>query len=361
MTSSPAAGLPKAPTRHIPSLDGIRAISVILVFLAHAGLDKWIPGGFGVTVFFFLSGFLITTLLRVEFERHGRISLRNFWMRRALRILPPFYLVLAAATLITLALGNPGEIAGKSLVAQALQFANYWTIAHGASGQAPGTVVYWSLAVEEHYYLVFPWIFLLLARARLQAPAKAAVLWGLCGAILAWRLYLVLVQQVPIDRTYMGSDTRFDSILFGCALALWRNPALDPPTPRSLARENGLLGAALLVLMGTFLVRDPLFRETLRYSIQGAALTVIFTQAVRRPKLPLFRVLNWRPFVKMGELSYAFYLVHFSTLFLVWRALPRLGPAAQALLAFALALGFAGLIYHYVERPCAKLRQRLSA
>jgi len=80
--------------RHIPSLDGLRAVSFLLVFVGHAGLDRFVPGGLGVTIFFFLSGFLITTLMRNEYERTGGVNLRHFWLRRALRILPPFYLVL---------------------------------------------------------------------------------------------------------------------------------------------------------------------------------------------------------------------------------------------------------------------------
>ena len=83
----------------IPSLDGLRAISFFLVFLGHSGVPL-IPGGFGVTVFFFLSGYLITTLLRLEANKYGRVDLKLFYMRRALRIWPPFYLVLVASTLL---------------------------------------------------------------------------------------------------------------------------------------------------------------------------------------------------------------------------------------------------------------------
>jgi peptidoglycan/LPS O-acetylase OafA/YrhL len=96
---------------HIPSLDGLRAASFLLVFAAHAGLKDIIPGAFGVTVFFFLSGYLITTLMRGEVSRTGRVSLTSFYLRRALRILPPFYIVLVAATLL----------AGLGFVAGALQ------------------------------------------------------------------------------------------------------------------------------------------------------------------------------------------------------------------------------------------------
>ena len=97
-------------TRHIPSLDGLRAISFLLVFAAHSGLEHYVPGGFGVTIFFFLSGFLITTLLRAEYEKNAVISIRHFWLRRTLRILPPFYLVLAGAVLISVAVDPPGTL-----------------------------------------------------------------------------------------------------------------------------------------------------------------------------------------------------------------------------------------------------------
>ena len=104
---------------HIPSLDGLRAVSFSIVFFAHAGLEKWVPGGFGVTVFVFLSGYLITTLMRMEFEKTGTVSLRKFYLRRVLRILPPFYVVLLLATALT-ALGVlQGDILLKPFLAPA--------------------------------------------------------------------------------------------------------------------------------------------------------------------------------------------------------------------------------------------------
>src|SRR5271163_2884515 len=96
-----AAKTARAPF-HIPSLDGLRAVSFLIVFLAHAGVEGF-PGGFGVTVFFFLSGYLITTLMRMEADASGKVSLKHFYLRRALRILPPFYVVLVAATLLAAA------------------------------------------------------------------------------------------------------------------------------------------------------------------------------------------------------------------------------------------------------------------
>src|SRR5947209_14639069 len=109
----------RASSFSIPSLDGIRACAMLLVFAAHAGLNERVPGNFGVTVFFFLSGYLITTLMRVEFGRTGTISLRAFYLRRVLRIFPPMYLVLAGASLLTVTGLLEGSVRLDALVPQA--------------------------------------------------------------------------------------------------------------------------------------------------------------------------------------------------------------------------------------------------
>src|SRR3954471_18934201 len=140
MTPDPNPGKSRG-ALSIPSLDGLRAVSFFLVFLGHAGLPYIpfaIPAGFGVTVFFFLSGYLITTLLRLEVEQHGRIDFKHFYLRRVLRIWPPFYLVLIAACLLTLAGALGGEIEAPSVLAQALHYANYRMIGHTAKGMPPG-------------------------------------------------------------------------------------------------------------------------------------------------------------------------------------------------------------------------------
>src|ERR1700733_15024280 len=109
----------------IPSLDGLRAVSFFIVFVAHAGLGSYVPGGFGVTMFFFLSGFLITTLMRLEYERLQAVNLRHFWVRRLLRIWPPFYLVLLTGIAAAL-IFEPGTLSIGAARAQLLHFANYW-------------------------------------------------------------------------------------------------------------------------------------------------------------------------------------------------------------------------------------------
>jgi peptidoglycan/LPS O-acetylase OafA/YrhL len=349
---------------HIPSLDGLRAVSFFIVFLAHAGLENVVPGGFGVTVFFFLSGYLITTLMRREVERTGHVSIRNFYLRRVLRILPPFYIVLVGATALAAA-GTLGtvELRTGPLLAQALHFSNYLIAFRGWGGVAPGTGVYWSLAVEEHFYLIFPALFLVLHRMGLSGKEKALVFWSLCAVVLLWRCVLVLGLHSNVDRTYLCSDTRIDSILFGSALAVWNNPALgdgDSNPERLLVWQRFLLPLGLAVLFATFVIRDGVFRETARYSLQGLALTPIFVAAIRWPRLPLFQPLNWSSLRFAGNLSYSLYLLHQVALAGVAR-LSMLGPVGQGVLALGIAFGVAWGLYRLVEAPCARLRKRLFA
>jgi peptidoglycan/LPS O-acetylase OafA/YrhL len=362
MTSNPPR-LDVQPLRvnaHIPSLDGLRAISFLLVFAGHVGLDRYVPGGFGVTVFFFLSGFLITTLMRAEFARNGAVDLRQFWLRRALRILPPFYLVLLAATLAAVLVRPPGTVTGPAVAARALHITNYWVIFRGYAGEPPGTGVYWSLAVEEHFYLLFPWLYLALQKLRMSPARQALLLWGLCGLVLSWRCILVFGLQASEDRTYMGSDTRLDSILFGCALAVWNNPVLDKAVFPERRWKYAILPGALAVLGACLLIRSPAFRETARYTLQGAALTFFFSAAIRFHDRGVFRLLNSRPVAFLGVLSYSLYLLHYGVILEVRHSLTSAAPAAQAIIALVISVTLAWLIHLIVEQPCARLRKRLT-
>jgi peptidoglycan/LPS O-acetylase OafA/YrhL len=346
--------------QHLPSLDGIRAGAFFLVFLAHAGLDSVLPGGFGVTVFFFLSGYLITTLLRIEHDASGRISLSQFYLRRALRILPPFYLVLGLAVVAAHWGLLPGGLQRGAVAAEALQLANYRIAVDGYHGMPAGTGVYWSLAVEEHFYLLFPLVFILFRRTRLSGRSQALILWLVCAGILAWRCVLVCLLHVSADRTGVGTDTRVDSILFGCALAVYRNPALDGPSKLTeRAYKLAWLPASVALLGFTFVCRNPVFRETFRYTLQGVGLYIPMIVALRFPSWAPIRVLNLRPVAFVGVLSYSLYLVHHVVLNVVGSHLTA-SPAIRACVALALSIAYAWASFRIVEKPCAALRKRLS-
>jgi peptidoglycan/LPS O-acetylase OafA/YrhL len=346
--------------RHIPSLDGLRAVSFLLVFASHAGLERVVPGGLGVTIFFFLSGFLITTLMRTEFERNGSINVRHFWLRRGLRILPPFYLVLIGATIATMTLDSSSAVSTAAVAAQALHYTNYWVIAHGYPGLPAGTGVYWSLAVEEHFYIFFPWVYLVLQKYKTSGRNQALILWTLCAVVLLWRCILVFAADASENRTYMASDTRVDSILFGCALAVWNNPVLDGVALREVRWKWLYVPAALVTIGLSVFIRNGAFRETLRYSLQGAALTGIFIAAIRfRGWLPV-RFLNLPPLAFIGVLSYSLYLLHYAVIAVVQWRFPTMDPVMQAAVSFGISLGLAWLMYVLIEKPCAALRRKLT-
>jgi peptidoglycan/LPS O-acetylase OafA/YrhL len=357
--TEPSRAMTKAPQQY-PSLDGLRAVSFMFVFVAHSGLEKVVPGGFGVTTFFYLSGFLITTLMRLEERKTGTVSLKGFYIRRVFRILPPFYLTLLAATLLCLAGVVPGVLRSMPMTALAGHFGNYWFASHGSEGVPAGTGVYWSLAVEEHFYLLFPLLYLATRKAGLKGRSQGAFFLLLCAIIVVWRSVLVLHFGVPEDRTYLCSDTRFDSILFGCTLAVAMNPVVDKPTGSERLWKRVLFPAGVVLLLGTFIYRAPWFRESIRYTLQGIGLTPIFVVGMRFPDWGPFRLLNHRLVAFLGVLTYSLYLVHQVVLFTVHAHLPGWNPVLLSLLALALSILYSLAMYRYVEQPFARLRKRFS-
>jgi peptidoglycan/LPS O-acetylase OafA/YrhL len=254
----------------------------------------------------------------------------------------------------------PGMLTGGAITAQALQYTNFWIVFHGYAGLPVGTSVYWSLAVEEHFYLLFPLLYVAMRKLALSGRSQAFLLWSLCALALAWRLVLVLHYHVPMERTYFASDTRLDSILFGCALAVWNNPVIDEPKQRDSRWVGVLFALGIAALLASLLLRNPNVRETVRYSVQCLALMPIFIAAIRRPDWPIFRLLNTRPMVFIGVISYSLYLCHFAILDSVHRLVPALHPILQGLAAFVLSVTTAWLVGHFIERPCARLRKKLT-
>ena len=372
MTSSSAtASSSRASPLYIHSLDGIRACAVMLVFAAHgisiAGavprLKGLVPGEFGVTVFFFLSGYLITTLLRMEHEKTGAISLRAFYLRRVLRIFPPLYLVLFATTALTQLGVMPGErppITPGGVLAQATYLTNYHVIATGWwNGHAPGTWIFWSLAVEEHFYLLFPLVYIFLLRRLPSRRKQALVLAGICAVVLAWRFLLVYALGAPKDRVYVATDTRIDSIVFGCILGVLGNPLLDGTGYSDRWWKYLWVPLALIGLLLSFLVHSPYFQWVFAYSLQGICLFPLFIAAVRYPSWGPFQLLNIGWVKWIGVVSYSIYLMHPTVLWAA-RGLPLTSGYARAAVALGVTLGLAWAINQLVEKPAGRLRRRLS-
>lgn len=342
---------------HIPSLDGLRAVSILLVLTSHAGLSYLIPGGFGVTVFFFLSGFLITSLLTREYDRHEQIAFGAFYLRRLLRLGPPLLLTMAAAIALVVAGIVPGDLDPVAIFSQIFFFFNYYFLA-ASTTSANGLTILWSLSIEEHFYLIWPALFVALAQRWIGFP----YLIGLLALCLIWRCIRVLWLGATEWEIYSSTDTRFDSMLFGCLLALlsWKGDAerFFPANPRAM---YSLIALAIGLLFFCLLYRDDIFRSTLRYTIQGLALMPIFYYAVNRPDALIFQPLNWPVIRQIGVWSYTIYLCHY----VVIHALNHLGLSQQTtmfftLLVLALSSAWAALVYELVERPLFGLRKRMT-
>ena len=332
----------------VPQLDGFRAAAVLLVIASHAGLGRLIPGGFGVTIFFFLSGYLITTLLRVEFGSTGQIDLKAFYFRRFLRIAPPLY--------ITLFIVNVAQLRGwlgpgtdpKTYLWDYLFLSNYSHL-WGQEGGLP--IPLWSLAVEEHFYMLFPIAYALLAK-RYPDTRIAKVCFGACLIILGFRLVPWILGN-DLSRNYYWSHTRMDSILFGSILATWQNPMIDRD---AWIPKIGPLIAAIALLIATFVIRNESFRQTIRYSLQGVSLFIIFSYALHSKDRPFSRLLALPILAWVGSISYELYLCHVA----IFKAVGhfRGDGWTSVVLGTIGAFAFAQLIRVLVEKPIIAWRRR---
>ncbi len=352
-------------SNYIPGLDGIRAIAFLLVFWAHAlpGISFYIPATLGVTIFFFLSGYLITTLLRRELASTGTIALGNFYLRRVLRIFVPLYVVYALAAFAHLV---QHQSAGNwSGVCSMLFYYYNYAMALDVKAWVPlGMNVIWSLSVEEHFYILFPLAYLLLARRRVAQASVTRVLIGVCVLELLWRAVLVITHHDQPLWTYYATDARLASILWGSLLALTNNPvfsAANGGSDRSIlpSRHRGLaFAAALLMLVATLVPRSFLYRESLRYTLQALALYVIFSYVLTNSGNRCVAWLEWKPLRYLGWISYVLYLCHDAILSLLTPIWPG-RFAISGTRAFVLSIAFAVLMRHTLELPLQRLRNTL--
>ncbi len=360
--STPSTRLVAEPLGHIEPLDGIRAVAVIGVLLYHSRYG-WMEGGFlGVSVFFTLSGFLITSLLLREWAEHSRIDLRAFWARRFRRLLPASLAVLA----IVVAMGMAGVWDTEQLRSlrgdvpwSVAELVNWHFIVSGTSygneyAQASPLEHYWSLAIEEQFYLVLPLLLtalLVLGRRRpprIRLAAAAAVL-GLVAVVSAvangW------LSQTSVDRAYFGTDTRAAELLVGSLLAFATLRRLRLPEGRARTAAQGLAVAGLVAIGALFVVADLTSRWLYPW---GLLVTAACTAAVVVGSTqggPAAALLSSRPLVALGRVSYGVYLLHWPIF--VWLTPARTGLDGVALLGVrvALTLVAATVMYRLLEHP----------
>ena len=355
-------------SRYVAALDGLRAFAVLAVIAYHMGLD-WAPGGLaGVTVFFVISGYLINGLLVAEHERTGRISLKSFWMRRVRRLLPAILLsIVGIAALCTLF--NPVLLdkMRPDIVPSLFFFNNWWQIFRDVSyfetAGAPSPLThFWSLSIEEQFYIVWPLLLLIMYRLGMKKKGIAVV--ALLLAVLsAVEMALLYDPFGDPSRIYYGTDTRAMSLLLGVWLALVLPSAAFGTTiksdewgavRRTFVNLGGVMAfaglIAIVVLTNGFSEFPYLGGIALTSALSAAVIAVLVI-----PGSWLARVSAFPVFVYIGKRSYSMYLWHLPILLLTTdvNAASEM-PWWMYLVQLALTILAAELSFRFVEDPIRK-------
>jgi peptidoglycan/LPS O-acetylase OafA/YrhL len=341
------------PKGYLPVLDGLRAVSILFVLLGHVLLrERPTPairdlgqysGSHGVSVFFVISGYLITLLLLREERRDGSISLKNFYIRRVLRIFPAFY----AYLLVFACLAATGFILGvpwHDYVASAFYIRNI-------SGRAHETSHLWSLSLEEQFYLIWPTVVVIVAARRRLGMLAVAML-----AITAWRTYLVVTGRTNWVKLYIRPDQRMDTILVGCALALMTGGERFERLSAAVLERTWFVTAVVAGLAAWFVLawRIP-YVGSVEHTVTAILIALIVHWLLRNPTAPAARLLQVSALLYIGRLSYSLYI--WQGLFMSDRT-PELDAIRRVPLDLVLTFVCALASYYLIERPFLVLKDR---
>ena len=348
--------------RYITGLDGIRAIAVIMVLAYHLKLALFKSGFLGVTVFFVLSGYLITGILISEVEEEGTIDLKNFWLRRIRRFVPA---VMSMAVVIIFVSAVVNKIiftkGCKDFLASVLGFNNWWQIFNKVSyfeaAGVPSPFTHcWSLAIETQFYLIYPLILLgiyKLVKSRGEGRAKRGLLFAgvtLLLALISVILMIVLFDpQQDASRVYYGTDTRAFSLLFGALLAiLWEYRMVPRRLSASVNMVLGSVSFAVLLVM-TIAINGSSNFWYRGGQFVGTILTVLVIYTVSGRKTWLSRFLS-NPVLKwIGDRSYSIYLWHYPIILLISKGIKA--SWWITLIEIVLSVVLAELSYRFIETP----------
>ncbi|MBS1745642.1 MAG: acyltransferase [Bacteroidetes bacterium] len=343
---------------YISSLDGIRCIAVIYVLLLHCSYGILSGGWIGVDLFFVLSGFLITSLLRNEFIRTGKIRLFNFWIRRGLKLLPPLLVTIILTNILWIYL--PANMDANRFIASTsalFYFANF------INPKLLGPLSHmWSLSVEEHFYLFWPLAMgLLILRKNRESGKSILIILLLIVSII--RLFGYLYLKYSVDKIfdfdpYRSTVFRLDSILFGCFLGLYTN------NKNKIHKTTGII---LNVIAGVFLILSLLlFDQSSKWIHNGGFVLInlfcmlIVYIAIKQPN-HIFLSNKICSFI--GKRSYGIYLYHFP-IFLFLENLRKEHDMVNFIevtcLRFFVSILIATISYRYIESPILKLKKRFS-
>jgi peptidoglycan/LPS O-acetylase OafA/YrhL len=336
------------------SLDGIRAFAILAVIASHLELPHLLGGGVGVNVFFVLSGFLITTLLLAERDAAGRISLRNFYARRALRLLPALFLMVAcvsAYTLVVLAASERHKMLGP--VPYVLFYVGNWRRALLGVDALSWFGHTWSLSIEEQFYILWPLALIVAAKWRGRRAVLAVALAG-SGLSLLLRI-LLWHGPVAADRIYNGTDTEADQLLIGCALAIAVN--LWPDAVRRVCRLGLWPGLAVLAF-AVVDIEHLALRYTVGWTLFALSGAMLVGHVATEPGGRVGRLLAWRPLAFTGMISYGLYLWHFPIVLASKGHLHSVWLLSAFVLVATYATAYAS--WRVVEQPALRLKSRFA-
>jgi peptidoglycan/LPS O-acetylase OafA/YrhL len=344
-------------------LDGLRGLAILIVIACHIPV---LPGGFfGVDIFFVLSGYLITSLLINEWERFGSISLPRFYSRRALRLLPAFWVLLIICLFTVPYLPGTEARARRTEIALAASYVTNLPSIHHARFTILGHT--WSLSVEEQFYLIWPPVLYGMLRSGLSRRRIVGLVVACIVASALLRMGLTRHYQrdgeLMIDqlhRLYTGLDTRADALLAGCLAGLLTSWDMLPDARRWLPvyRSASLLGIATiayLIVRSTGAFAPQYYHGT--FTVAAIAIAMVLVRLVVAPSQIVTTILESRLLVGVGRISYGLYLFHLPILF----GLARRGWGIPVRAPVGIALSFLAAIcsYFVIEQPCLRLKDRL--
>lgn len=341
------ASFPDQQLKYIPQLDGLRGIAVLLVIIFHSAPDI-LPGGYlGVDMFFVLSGYLITRILVSEHTATGRISMKEFYKRRALRLFPAFYSMLIILSFLALFRTDPIfhlkaiAISGSYLMNWARAFETRFEVYLGHT---------WSLSIEEQFYIIYPVILLFLLNTINRQNIWKWIL-SLLVIVFVWRMYLI-TSGANLNRTYNGFDTRADSLLFGCLISIIKFNYLSI----KYMFLPFIMSLFFIIYCSLFVTIKNDWMNYYGFTLAAISSGFIILHAVNNPTSIFSQLAATMPLVKIGKISYGMYLWHYPILYGVVRFIDY--PPFILVACMVLTIGVASLSFKYIESPALRLRHR---
>ncbi len=346
---------------YTPALDGLRGVAILAV-MAFNGHLAWARGGFlGVDLFFALSGFLITCVLLQEHSQTSSLGLKNFYFRRALRLLPALFALMVFCVAYALLIQRD-ESAATTLtgVLYTLFYAANWVqVPPNPPGIGPLSHA-WSLSVEEQFYIIWPLLLLLLLRLK----PRSLIIAALCGMTAVSILVGVLLwnANTPHLRMYFGSDVRAHELLIGCMAALMLSWGAFQPTNRLRWIFHAASAISLLVIFISFYFAraNGAFVYNGGFALIAVGTVVLILDVVLFPS-HLSRLFEFAPLVWIGKISYGLYLWHFPVFEASKRLFEgRMSPLIYQMVGVAITVLVAAASFYWLEKPFMKFRRRAS-